>query len=260
MMQSQSAELVADTAKDDVGVIGTKKKILLVDDVKLFLELEKTFFQRKDTFEVLTAGNGKQALEVVESQRPDLVYMDLYMPEMNGDDCCRLIKASEFGKNIPVVMVTSAGSEEGRARCLAAGCDDVITKPVNRTHFLSVAKKYIEVHERKEPRYASHIKVSFGEHRDALASDYTVNFNTGGLFVSSSVLFPVDTRLFVELGLPGRDTAVSCQARVAWINGADNPQKRDLPVGMGLEYAHLDSEEARIIRDYIEKNGLSAEW
>ena len=56
---------------------GAKKKILLVDDVKLFIELEKTFFQRKESIEILVAHNGCEALQVVEAESPDLVFMDL---------------------------------------------------------------------------------------------------------------------------------------------------------------------------------------
>ena len=260
MTQSQSKEPLVDRSKPTVARDKSKKKILLVDDVKLFLALEKTFFQRKGAFEVLTAGNGKEALKIVEAEQPDIIYMDLYMPEMNGDECCRLIKASEGGKNIPVVMVTSAGSEEDRSCCLAAGCDEIITKPVNRALFLSLAKKYIEVHDRKKPRYASHIKIKFGQHMDELLTDYTVNLNTGGLFLSSPRVLSVGTLLYIALSLPENDKDVCCQARVAWVNEVDNALKRDLPAGMGLEFHNIDPDAMNIIREYINKNALTADW
>lgn len=237
-----------------------KKKILLVDDVNLFIELEKTFLQRKDAFEILTAISGEEALEVVETERPDLVYMDLHMPGMNGDECCRRIKAAEFSRNTTVIMVASAGSDADRALCLDAGCDGVITKPINRTMFLSFATKYLEVNERKEPRYASHIKIKFGEQRNMLLTDYTVNINTGGLFLSTSKLFPVGTLLFIELSLPGVDKIVSCNARVAWVNEGMPPLKRDLPVGMGLGFVRISLDEMNAIRDYIKNNDLAADW
>ncbi len=237
-----------------------KKKILLVDDVKLFIELEKTFFQRKAAFEVLTAGSAKEALEVVRAEQPDLVYMDLYMPEMDGDECCRLIKESQISASIPVVMVTSAGKEEDRERCLRAGCDEIITKPINRAHFLSVAKKYLEVHERKEPRYAVHVKVMFSEQQDQILTDYTVNLNAGGLFLASPEPVPVGTELFVEFSLSEEEQVVRCQARVAWVNDATNPQKRDLPVGMGLEFVDISNDERAMVEDYIEQNALTADW
>ena len=260
MTQSQNVEPLADMANPAASINKLKKKILLVDDVKLFLALEKTFFQRKDTFEVLTAGNGKEALKIVESEQPDLIFMDLYMPEMDGDECCRLIKGSEYGQNIPVVMVTSAGSEEDRDRCLAAGCDEIVTKPVNRLLFLSVSKKYLEVHERQGPRYTSHIKIKFGQQLDEMLTDYTVNLNSGGLFLSSPTLLPVNTQLFVQFSLPENDKTICCQARIAWVNETDNPLKRDLPVGMGLEFDDIAADEMNIIQEYVKKNALTADW
>ena len=239
--------------------MGDKKKILLVDDVKLFIELEKTFFQRKDAIEVLTASSAKEALEIIEAEHPDLVYLDLYMPEMNGDECCRIIKESDSLHDIPVVMVTSAGKDEDRKRCLDAGCDEIITKPINRALFLSVAKKYLDVHERKEPRYAVHVKVAYGS-GDELLSDYTVNLNTGGLFISSSRILPVNTELNVEFSLPNAGLSVGCRARVAWVNDAENPLKRDLPAGMGLEFLELGVTEINIIEEYITSNALAPVW
>jgi uncharacterized protein (TIGR02266 family) len=260
MEESQSVETSSNQSKPIAAFSEPKKKILLVDDVKLFVELEKTFLQRKEVFEVLTAGGGKEALKIVEAERPDLVYLDLHMPGMNGDECCRLIKASESGKNIPVIMVTSAGSEEARASCLAAGCDEIMTKPINRSHFLSFAKKYLEVHERKESRYTSHIKIKFGQQKDALLTDYTVNISSGGLFLSSPKLLPVDTQLFVEFSLPEKDKIICCRARIAWVNEAGNLLKRDLPVGLGLEFVDIALDERIAIQEYIEKKALTADW
>lgn len=260
MAKSQCVKSSSELIRPAVSCSGSKKKILLVDDVQLFIELEKTFLQRKNSFDILTAKSGEKALKLVEVEQPDLIYMDLHMPGMNGDECCRLIKASKDSKNTPVIMVTSAGSEEDKSRCIAAGCNEIITKPINRSLFLSFAKRYLDVHERKEPRYASHIQIKFGQERDKLLTDYTVNINTGGLYVSSSSLLPVGTNLFVEFRLPGEDKNVCCQARVAWTNEGGSPMKRDLPVGMGLGFVGITLDEMNVIREYITNNTLAADW
>ena len=239
---------------------GAKKKILLVDDVRLFIELEKTFFQRKSAFEVLTAGSGKEALAIVQAEQPDLVFMDLYMPEMNGDECCRIIRDSDTGKNIPIIIVTSAGKEEDRERCQAAGCTEIVTKPINRAHFLSVAKKYLEIHDRKEPRYAVHIKVFCIEELEMEMTDYTVNLNTGGLFLASTRQPPIDSRLSLKFSLPESDERIACRARVAWINNAEKPLKPDLPAGIGMQFVDLTTQDMTIIENYISSKSLSADW
>jgi len=260
MAESQSVKSSPNLMRHVVSFNKSKKKILLVDDVSLFIELEKTFLQRKKVFEILTATSGEEALKIFEIEQPDLVYMDLHMPGMNGDECCRLIKASEEGKNTPIVMVTSAGNEDDKSRCMEAGCNEIITKPINRTLFLSFAKRYLDVHERKEPRYALHIKIRFGQERDKMFTDYTVNVNTGGLYVSSSRLLPVGTLLFVEFILPGNDKIINCKARVAWVNKGNSPIKRDLPAGMGLGFIGISLEEMNVVRDYIKNEALTADW
>ena len=157
-------------------------------------------------------------------------------------------------------MVTSAGKEEDRERCLAAGCDEVITKPVNRSHFLSVAKKYLDVHERKEPRYAVHLKVKYGEQKNETLNDYTVNLNTGGLFIATENLMPVNSELDIEFSLPSNDLSVSCRARVAWLNDESRPLKKDLPAGMGLQFIDIGETEMNIIEEYIASNALAPVW
>ncbi len=260
MTKSRSVKSSSKLTRPAVSVSESKKKILLVDDVNLFLELEKTFLQRKNAFEVLTAKSGEEALRIVEVERPDLVYMDLHMPGMNGDECCRLIKASEAGKNTLVVIVTSDGCEEVKSRCIAAGCNEIITKPINRSHFLSFVTRYLDIHERKEPRYASHIKMKVGQQSGKPVFDYSVNINTGGLFLSSPRLLPVGTSLFVEFSLPGNDRIICTQARVAWVNDGAPPLKRDLPVGMGMGFIGINPDDSTVIRDYIHKNDLCAVW
>ncbi|HKK01215.1 MAG TPA: response regulator, partial [Desulfuromonadales bacterium] len=100
------------------------RKILLVDDVELFLELEKTFFNRAG-FQLLVARTGQEAYDLAVSERPDLIFMDLFMPQMNGDEACRLLKADPALAAIPVVMVTQGGHEEELRRCRQAGCNDI---------------------------------------------------------------------------------------------------------------------------------------
>ena len=260
MAKNQRVKPSPNLTKPPVSFNQSKKKILLVDDVNLFIELEKTFLLRKKDFEILTANSGEEALAIVAAERPDLVYMDLHMPGMNGDECCRQIKGSARGNETFVVMVTSDGSEEVKARCIAAGCDEIITKPINRTIFMSFAKRYLDVHERKEPRYASHIKMKVGQQSGQPLFDYSVNINTGGLFLASPKLLPVGTSLFVEFSLPGNDRIICTQARVAWVNAGAPPIKRDLPVGMGMGFVGINPVDSNVIRDYIHKNALSAAW
>ncbi len=171
-----------------------RKKVVLADDVELFLKLEKTFFSRED-FELITAHNGREALEVIRESMPELVFLDLHMPEMDGDECCRLVKKDERLRHIPIIMVTSAGREEDLARCRSAECDEIVNKPINRHDFLATVHRFLKVVEREVKRYSAMLRVHYGVQSHDLLSDYSIDLSTGGLFLATDRPLPTDTAL-----------------------------------------------------------------
>ena len=235
-----------------------RRKILFADDVKLFVELEKTFFSR-DEFDLLVAYDGNQALEIAQQERPALIFMDLHMPELDGDDCCRLLKADPVCRHIPVVMVTHGGREEDMARCRQAGCDEIIFKPINRHTFLAKAGRFLAIDERRETRYQAHLRVRFGA-AEELLTDYSINLSTGGLFLETANILPLDVPLAIEFLLPGNGDPIRCSARVAWINHPELPNKPHLPVGMGLQFQDITLKDLDAIRDFVKKESLTPCW
>ena len=109
--------------------------ILLVDDVELFLQLERSFLEG-DGHTVVTAASGEEALSRMEEVKPELLLLDLYMPGIDGDEVCRRLRASKRWRKLPVIMVTAAGKDGEIRKCLTAGCDDYITKPVNKKELI----------------------------------------------------------------------------------------------------------------------------
>ena len=108
-----------------------KPRILLVDDSEFFLEVEKGFLKQSDVT-IFTAENGRSALELAGKVRPDLIYMGLNMPGLAGDACCSILKADPVLGSIPVIMVIAAGSDRDLEACRKAGCDALLTRPVDR--------------------------------------------------------------------------------------------------------------------------------
>jgi len=236
-----------------------KRTILLADDTRFFVELEKTFF-RRDEFNLITASSGVEALKTVFSTKPDLVFIDLYMPDMNGDECCRMIKADPRTNQIPVVIVTLSGKEEVIERCRQAGCNDIIFKPINREHFIETARKYLQVQERAQVRYYARLQIQFGKDAGQLMSDYAINLSTGGVFLETTNLMEENTPLSAEFVLPHRNVAISCNARVAWVNHPDMIKNQSLPVGMGIQFLDLSGDSMDAIRSYIREESLLPMW
>jgi len=111
-------------------------KILVVDDSNIALRHELLILQ-KGPYELITARNGKEAVDVTKESRPDLVLMDVVMPEMNGFDAVRAIRADQEIQDTPIIMVTTRGDPAQVEEGYAAGCSDFVTKPVDGPELLS---------------------------------------------------------------------------------------------------------------------------
>ena len=104
-------------------------RILLVEDNEMNRDMLSRRLARRG-FEVVVAVDGKQALELTRSQSPDLILMDMRLPDMTGWEVTRALKADEATKQIPVLALTAHAMEGDRKSALDAGCDDYDTKPV----------------------------------------------------------------------------------------------------------------------------------
>ena len=165
-------------------------KILLVDDTKLFIELEKNFLKHSPVH-VLTASSGEEALEIAMRERPDLIFMDITMPGMGGLACCSTLKADKILSSIPVVMVSSCGKEEDLAACREAGCDDFLSKPIDRRIFLEKARFFLDSINRRDIRIPYEAPVTFT--LDGVArSGFCVDLSNGGVYVTEAR--PVDEK------------------------------------------------------------------
>ncbi len=120
----------------------SRKKILLVDDSSTILMMERMILA-KYGYELTTAGNGEEALAKAESEKPDLILMDLVMPKMNGLDAVRQLHENQQTSAIPVIMVTTKGEAANVERAFENGCSDYVTKPINSLDLVTKVRSYL---------------------------------------------------------------------------------------------------------------------
>ncbi|HTG80592.1 MAG TPA: response regulator [Geobacteraceae bacterium] len=228
-------------------------KVLLVDDVTMFLELQKMFL-KLSSVHVLTARNGIEAIEVARKERPALIFMDLHMPGMNGDECRAAIKADPELKSVPVIMLTSEGKIGDQALCYKSGCNGFLTKPLDRLQYLETARKYLPAIDRRDPRVPCRTKVKFRAYGVTLSGE-AMNISTNGIFVVADYDVEVGTVLDLVFALPDETQAqIQTKGRVAWLNSAKGRLKDGLPGGFGVEFVAITEESRESLRQYVRKN------
>jgi len=111
-------------------------KILIADDHPQNAELLEAFLAELDDIEIQVATDGQEALDMTASFGPDLILLDVMMPKMSGFEVCKKIKSNPATEGILVLMVTALNELGDIERGVRAGCDDFLSKPVNRLELL----------------------------------------------------------------------------------------------------------------------------
>ncbi len=111
-------------------------RILVVDDSVTILEMIKALLV-SDGYDVLTASDGAEALEVARAESPDLILLDVMLPKLDGYRVCRLLKFDQKYRSIPIIMLTAKTEEQSMATGIRTGADQYLTKPVEPERLLA---------------------------------------------------------------------------------------------------------------------------
>jgi two-component system cell cycle response regulator DivK len=117
--------------------------ILLVEDNEMNRDMLSRRLVRKG-YEVVTANDGKQGVELAEQERPNLILMDMSLPVMDGWEATRFLKRTAELKDIPIIALTAHAMAGDAEKAFQAGCDDFDTKPVDLQRLLSKIRKWVQ--------------------------------------------------------------------------------------------------------------------
>lgn len=226
------------------------KRILVVDDLQVFLELEQRFL-RNAGYDVDTASSGREALEKARTYRPQLILLDLYMPGMDGAECCKLIKNDPMLQDISVIIITSRGAEEDRIRCIEAGCDGYIKKIITHTELLAEVQRVLNAKIRSQSRRPISEQVSYAALDGPEQHGVGLNVWAGGMFIETETPPTVGTILRLEFNLPGISTHFRLSGEV--VSTADMTNEGALTIGFDLHFMDIDESASRQIKNYVEE-------
>ena len=119
-----------------------QRKVLVVDDEENIRRLLRSMLGNK--YIVLEAKDGKAAIDIARSQKPDIILMDIMMPNMDGYTACHTIKQDPASKMIPVIMVTAVGQELNKKLAQEMGADGYITKPFSQQTLVDTITRFLK--------------------------------------------------------------------------------------------------------------------
>jgi CheY-like chemotaxis protein len=222
-----------------------RKKILIVDDVLRFIHLQKTLLNRLD-FELLIARSGREALDKTREESPDLIILDLYMPDMDGNAVCKELKSDPRTNHIPTLILLTDDADEYRELCIDAECDGYLAKPIRKDTLIPAIENHLQIPPRRHKRVRMQLPCIImdedGE-REGIIHTLTPN---GAFIETDPPPLPGDI-LKIDFVLIDTGQKLSLQTAVRW--------SRDLgdsyPDGGGCEFMSILQKEFESIRDYL---------
>jgi DNA-binding response OmpR family regulator len=171
----------------------TKSKILVVDDDRNIVDLVRLYLER-DGYRVLVAYDGLEALKLARQRRPDLIVLDLLLPEVDGLDVCRILQAES---EVPIIMLTAKTTEEDKLIGLELGADDYVTKPFSPRELVARVRTVLRRVGKEAPQGPTEMRFT-----DLVIDRRSHEVRVRGEVVS---LTPTEFRLLEVLaGEPGR--------------------------------------------------------
>ena len=229
------------------------KKILLVDDVAFFRDVMHDYCKRTPAT-ILMAASGQEAIDTALRESPNLIYMDVAMPGMNGIEACRKIKAHPLLKGIPVLLVFTPNRDATVADVQSSGCDGYLAKPFGREDFLNLGHSYLFDIERRERRVPCQMTVDFSINGKTYQGR-GVDISQCGLYVEYRDEIPPTSHVKASFLLPTVSTEkIAVSGRISWINQGFPRQNMALPQGFGVEILSFDQGSVDVIRSYLEVN------
>ncbi len=122
----------------------SSSRVLIADDIQQNRELLEAYLA-DEGYEILMASDGQQTMQLVDKHQPDLILLDIMMPRMSGYEVCSQIKGDPARRGIMVLIVTALNETGDIEKAVNAGCDDFLTKPVNRLELRTRVRSLLRV-------------------------------------------------------------------------------------------------------------------
>ena len=190
------------------------KRIIAVDDINEYVEREESLLRRED-LNLVMVKSGKEALFQAQNDKPDLMILNFYMPDLNGYQVCRQLKGDSATEDIPVLIIATPAVDDNDPGYLSesAGCDGCIEKPFQHDDIVPLLVELARIPPRRHPRTPASLPCSITD-EDGQRDGTILNLTPEGVLVETSPApWPGD---IVKVELPLSGAPVTFQMAVRW--------------------------------------------
>jgi len=230
---------------ESVEAAAAVRTILLVDGVRLFLKLEETLLARRE-HRLLTATSGAQALAISAREKLDLVVLDYVLPDLPGEEVIRAIRMDPTNAKTPILLVTARGLREHVDRCLQAGCNSFLFKPVTGADLQVRVRELLDVPMRRHVRTLVRLNVG-AETGERFFFGTTINLSESGVLLETDSDLALGDQVDLRFFLPGDDRPVVTGSRIVRRAAGMEPGTR----AFGILFVGLSEQDKRRIRQYV---------
>jgi len=221
-----------------------EKSILIADDSEVFLSYFTTMLRRMGYEKIIPARDGEDALRIITLQMPDVVLLDIEMPD--STTIIKHIKGARLSSHIPIIMLTTASDMEADAKCEKLGCFGYLTKPVKVTHMNDMINRCISYEGGKRRKFLRTTlqQVVDVTYEGVTEEYYAVSLSEGGIYIRKVEPYPVGSK--VEIALPiKKDLTLNLKGKVIYVNYVK------VGSGMAIAFDDLRHEDSEMLKAYI---------
>jgi CheY-like chemotaxis protein len=220
-------------------------RILLVDHSRGALLFQETILRRREAV-ISTAIAGTEGLQKAREEQPQLIMFGFDLFDMSAPEFCREIRADERTKTISLLLVCERENAEHQDLCLAAGCNDVVYRPLQRHDLDAKINRLTTIPTRRDLRTLTRIEVSL-EKNGRFLIGRSLNISSTGMLIELDRVLPGDGKLRLHFYLPGEPTPMQIEADVLRAEFVGTMAK------YGLHFSELNEEERERIERFVRR-------
>lgn len=219
--------------------------IVLVDHSRGALMFQETVLRRRERL-VLSTTSGREALAHVEGQHPRLVIFGFELDDMTAPEFCRLVRDSEESKSTSLLFVADRKNEDHVDLCMAAGCNDIIFRPLHAEELDAKVERLTAIPVRRQLRTLTKIEMTM-ERSGYYILGHSLNISANGMFVECEHVLPANADVRLQFYISGDSRPLVIEARIVRAEFSGGAPK------YGMQFTRVSSEERDRIGSFVQR-------